>query len=285
MSTNTKIFQIYFKPELLAHCDPDFEPMDNTDNPRPELREWDKWDREHENILAQNLDYWGFVSWKFKEKMGLTGRQVLDWINTNPGYDVYLLNPCIVNEAVFENSWVQGDLYHPNLSRIGEKFLLKYGFADLRKEGVIMPFVEELFTDRNSMIFANYVVGNKKFWTEFMEFSRRIFVEAEKDPVFNDEVFGLGASNYAHDKSLPMFTFLIERLIPTFIVLKNFKALGYRHTIGSVLPKYKHISDQILILSDLKTKAIEHKDVDIFTIWVFYKNKFLRENPGVLNLE
>jgi len=53
MSTNTKIFQIYFKPELKVHCDPAFEPLDNTANPRPELREWDVWDREHDNILAQ----------------------------------------------------------------------------------------------------------------------------------------------------------------------------------------------------------------------------------------
>ena len=53
MSTNTKIFQIYYKPELIAHCDPDFVPLDNTANPHPELREWDVWNRNHEDILAQ----------------------------------------------------------------------------------------------------------------------------------------------------------------------------------------------------------------------------------------
>jgi hypothetical protein len=52
--TNTKIYQIYFKPELKDQCDPLFTPMDNTDNPRPDLREWDKWNREHENILAED---------------------------------------------------------------------------------------------------------------------------------------------------------------------------------------------------------------------------------------
>ena len=38
---STSIFQIYFKEELKEHLDPDFVPMDNTDNPHPELREWD----------------------------------------------------------------------------------------------------------------------------------------------------------------------------------------------------------------------------------------------------
>ena len=51
MSTKTKIFQIYFKPELKVHCDPAFTPLDNTDNPRPDLREWYVWDREYKNIL------------------------------------------------------------------------------------------------------------------------------------------------------------------------------------------------------------------------------------------
>ena len=83
MSTNIKVFQIYFKPELKVHCDPAFTPLDNTSNPRPELREWDVWDREYANIVKQDLDYWGFVSWKFKEKTGLTGRQVFDFINAN----------------------------------------------------------------------------------------------------------------------------------------------------------------------------------------------------------
>ena len=117
---STSIFQIYFKEELKEHLDPDFVPMDNTDNPNPELREWDKWNREHDNIKKQGLDYWGFVSWKFQEKTGLSGRQVLDFIEANPGRDVYLFNPCILNEAVFANSWEQGDMYHPNISDSGE---------------------------------------------------------------------------------------------------------------------------------------------------------------------
>jgi hypothetical protein len=45
MSQNIKIFQIYYKPELVAYLDPVFDPLDNTSNPNPELREWDVWNR------------------------------------------------------------------------------------------------------------------------------------------------------------------------------------------------------------------------------------------------
>ena len=200
---NIKIFQIYFKPEQLATLDPAFVPLDNTVNLKPELREWAIWEQEYERICAEGLDYWGFVSWKFKEKTNLTGEQFLSFINDNPGADLYFVNPCLVNEALFANSWEQGDIHHPNISVIGNSFLTKIGYEDVDVRSMVL--------DRNCTMFANYIVGSRAFWDKFMSFSRKLFTEAEKDPVFKQQVFGEGMSNYAHDKSLPNFTFLIER--------------------------------------------------------------------------
>ena len=277
MSTNTKIFQIYFKPELVAHCDPAFTPLDNTENPRPELREWYVWDKEHENILAQELDYWGFVSWKFQEKTGLTGEQAFDFINNNPGYDVYLFNPCIVNEAVFANSWEQGDIHHPNISGIGNTFFAKLGYEDIDVKSIIL--------DRNKTVFANYVVGNQKFWTKFMEFSRNLFTEADKDPGFKQQVFGEGLSNYAHDRSLPNFTFLIERLIPTFLELEDLTSIGYKHLPETLPEKYRPYAGDIMVLSDLKIAVNRYNSDELYDIWNFYRHKFLQQNQGILGLE
>ena len=277
MLTNTKIFQIYFKPELEQHLDPAFVPMSNIDNPRPQLREWCKWDREHENILEQNLDLWGYVSWKFTEKTGLSGQQALDFIDANPGHDVYLFNPCILNEAVFLNSWEQGDVHHPNISAIGNKFLQKIGYTDVD--------VKEIVLDRNRTVFANFVIGNRDFWTRFMNFSRKLFSEAELDAEFKEQVFGAGHSNYAHDKSLPNFTFLIERLLPTFLELEEFNVLPYQYTSETVLAKYQPYFADILALSDLKVLINEHNSEKIYHLWNHYRTRFLRENPGILGLE
>ena len=278
MSTNTKIFQIYFKPELVTHCDPAFTPLDNTSNPRPELREWDVWDREHDNIVTQNLDYWGYVSWKFKEKTNLSGQQAMNFINENPGHDVYLFNPCIINEAVFANSWEQGDMHHPNISAIGNKFLTKLGYDDVDVKGMLL--------DRDKTVFANYVVGNQKFWDKFMEFSRKLFTEAEKDSIFKDEVFGAGRSNYAHDRSLPNFTFLIERLIPTFLELEGFDSLGYTYNqLEVILPKYQPFINDLLVLSDLKKLVNRYESDELFNIWNYSRQQFLKRNPNILGLE
>ena len=277
MSTNIKVFQIYFKPELEVHCDPVFTPLDNTSNPRPELREWDVWDREYENIVKQDLDYWGFVSWKFKEKTELTGQQVFDFINANPGQDVYLFNPCIVNEACFANSWEQGDIHHPNISAIGNNFLKKIGYGDIDVKGMVL--------DRNTTVFANYIVGSREFWFKFMEFTRKLFSEADKDPEFKHQVFGQGLSNYAHDKSLPNFTFLIERLIPTYLELEGIKSIGYKHTPDTLPMKYQPIIDEIMALSDLKVLINQHSSDELYDIWNLYRHKFLQNNPSALQLE
>lgn len=278
MSTNTKIFQIYFKPELKDQCDPAFEPLDNTANPRPELREWDVWNRYHEQRLDEGLDLWGYVSWKFKEKTNLEGNQILDWINANPGHDVYLINPCILNEAVFINSWEQGDFYHPNISDIGNKFLSKIGYSDVDVKSVVL--------DRNKTVFANYIVGSRDFWIRFMEFSRKLFTEAEKDNTFKDDVFGAGRSNYAHDNSLPNFTFLIERLIPTFLELENIDSIGFSYDRPELCHnKYQAIWGEIRTLSDLKILINRYESDDIFNVWNYYRHKFLQNNPGILGLE
>lgn len=277
MSTNTKIFQIYFKPELKQHCDPLFTPLDNTSNPRPELREWDVWDREHERIMQMNLDHWGYVSWKFKEKMNLTGQQVFDHINSNPGYDVYLFNPCIVNEALFINSWEQGDIHHKGISDIGKSFLKKIGYDDVE--------VKLMLLDRTRTVFANYVVGNRSFWQRFMNFSRQLFNEAEKDPKFKHQVFGEGLSNYAHDKSLPNFTFLIERLIPTFLEMEKFKVCPYIYTDQTLPEKYRPYVGQIQSLSNLKVLVNQYDSDELYEIWNFYRMELLRTNPSILNLE
>lgn len=251
--------------------------MDNTDNPRPDLREWDKWNREHENILDMNLDLWGFVSWKFKEKTNLSGQDVFDHITANPGYDVYLFNPCIVNEAVFANSWEQGDIHHPNISDIGNSFLKKLGYDNYD--------VKSMLLDRSRTVFANYVVGNRDFWIKFMEFSRALFTEGEKDPEFQHQVFGTGLSNYAHDKSLPNFTFLIERLIPTFLDIHEFKVMPYLYTQQTLPAKYQPYIADLTALSDLKVLINRYESDDLYNIWNYYRNKFLNQNHQAIHLE
>ena len=274
---NIKIFQIYFKPEQTATLDLNFIPCNNIENPHPELREWYVWDKMYQQCCDEELEYWGFVSHKFLEKTNLSGEQFLSFINNNPGADLYFVNPCIVNEAVFANSWEQGDIYHPNISAIGNSFLTKIGYEDVDVKSMVL--------DRNCTMFANYIVGSRAFWDTFMKFSHKLFTEAEKDPVFKQQVFGAGLSNYAHDKSLPNFTFLIERLIPTFIDLEKISALAYQYTPETASAKYKPYLGDLQALSSLKVLVNEHNSDELYDIWNHYRNSLLQQHPEILGLE
>lgn len=272
-----KIFQNYYKPEQLSTLDEAFTPHDNTANPKPELREWYVWDKEYQSCYDSGLDYWGFVSQKFKEKTNLTGKQFLEFIDANPGYDLYFVNPCLANEALFINSWEQGDIHHPNISSIGNSFLQKIGYGN--------PDVKHMVLDRNKTMYANYIVGSKEFWNKFMIFTRKLFTEAEKDATFKQQVFGAGLSNYAHDKTLPNFTFLIERLIPTFIEIEHINAKAYQYTNETLPPKYLPYIDDIVAVSNLKVLINRYDSEDLYHIWNSYRNTVLKNNPQILGLE
>lgn len=277
MSNNMKIYQLYYKPEQLDYLDESFVPYDNIANPYPELREWYLWDKEYENCKAAGLDLWGFVSWKFNEKTGIDGSQFVDFINNNPGYDLYFINPCLINEAVFINSWEQGDLHHPDISTIGDTFLEKLGYTDVK--------VTEMVLDRTRTMFANYIVGTTEFWDKFINFSRKLFTEAEKDPEFSTRVFGAGLSNYAGDPSLPNFTFLIERLIPTFVELESIKSCPFGYTADTLPEKYAPYAEDLTALSNLKVLINQYESDDLYHIWNHYRRSFLDNHTGVLGLE
>ena len=273
----TKIFQIYFKPEQLNTLDPDFTPCDNTANLQPDLQEWHVWDREYDTCCAENLDYWGFFSWRFKEKMNMSGKQVNAFIASNPGHDVYLFNPCIANEALFANPWEQGDVHHTGLSTIANNFLAKVGYADTN--------VQEILLDRNRTAFATYVVGNRQFWDGYMTFSRQIFTEAANDAKFKKQVFTLGASNYARNNSYSMFAFLNERLISTYLELTNTNVLAYQHTAETLPAKYNPYIADITALSNLKVLINQYDSDELYDIWDHYRHSLLQRHPGILGLE
>jgi len=277
MSTNMKVYQIYYKNEHLPQLETAFTPWDNTANPHPEYQEWYVWNKDYQKCCDEGLDYWGFLSWKFRQKTNLSGEQFLDWIKANPGYDLYFANPSIVNEACFINGWEQGDLYHPNISDIGNTFLEKIGYKDVDVTTILM--------DRSITMWCNYLVGSRAFWDKFMTFGEKLFTEAAKDPEFNHLVFGEGGSRYAFNPNLPMFIFLIERLVPTFIELEGIKCLAYQHTDATLHEKYRPYIGEIRALSDLKVAINAYNDDNLYNVWQVYRNSLLQRHPGILQLE
>ena len=61
------------------------------------------------------------------EKTGKTGREFIDFIQANPGYDVYFINPFPQNAYYTYNVWVHGDYCHPGLMALAHRLFYLAG--------------------------------------------------------------------------------------------------------------------------------------------------------------
>ena len=274
-SINREIFQIYFAPELLNHCDPAFTPLDNTANPYPDIREWYIFEREYQRLMASDLSHWGFFSWRFGAKSNLTGQQVYDFIDTNPGHDVYFFNPFPGLEAIYPNPWSQSIDCGMPLSEITNKFLDYAGYKNVD--------VNTLFLDYNYTCSCSFVVGSRDFWTRYLHFSQKIFKLAEVDEDFKQKMF-VEPSGYVSQPTLCRFSFVNERLLPTFAALEKISSCGYRYNESTVSAGYLPMWSQISALSDLKHQIVQKQDRDLLAVWDRERREFVIAHPEIFSL-
>jgi hypothetical protein len=157
--------QIYYDPSQLTQLEPDFIPYDNTANQNREWAEYHVFETEFKKGTHNQFDYTGFVSWKFGQKTRIPGARFLEFVQKNPGADVYYINPFPMEELLFKNVWYQGEFYHPGIMEFAQQILARAGYEiDLR----IWQQPRETFA------FCNYWVGNQKFWDTYMSFTGKV---------------------------------------------------------------------------------------------------------------
>lgn len=205
---NIQIFQIYYLEEQLKELDPDFRPYSNVSNPNDGWREYSVFRMATQENLHRTADYTGILSWKFYNKTGLSGRRCLEFIEANPGFDVYLFNPFPELALSFLNPWIQGELYHPGILPFTQMLFDRTGLkVDLKS----------LKNSVTNTVYCNYWIGSEKFWDRYMDFSHKIHQEI---------VFGLSPSEQNFINSLASkisdasYTpFIMERMVSTLLAL------------------------------------------------------------------
>lgn len=165
MGQNISIYQIYYQPKHRWLLDPAFIPYDNAAALAPFCYEFDVFKRFYETGLHLQQDMLGALSWKFKEKTGLQGSVFVDFIQKNPRYDVYFVNPYL-KLCRFPNVWIQGEKCHPRFIEFTQEILNQVGYnIDLQK---VRNTVE-------TTAFCNYWVGNAVFWQKYMTFTLPVY--------------------------------------------------------------------------------------------------------------
>ncbi len=222
-----EIYQTVISDEQLGHVQPPFIEYDvRKKNSGQEWHEY--WHFLHLYNQKKNgqAKYWGNVSYRFTDKTCVTPQAFRSFIEDNPGYDVYFINPFEYLTYSFSSPWEQGDVWHPGLIEMTQTILdrLEYGI-DIRKLK-ILP---------DQVAYCNYFVGNHKFWDRYIEFTRPIFDYIENCP--DDKLVKRVRGRAYKTRPCSYHPFIMERMFSTFLAVQGYSILSF---------KYSYTMEQVL---------------------------------------
>jgi hypothetical protein len=269
LNSPIRVFQIYFEGWQRELLDPAFYPLDNSRS-TSELMEFNVFDQLQKNAATQGASLWGALSWRFGEKTGMSGAELVKQIVDHPGYDVYFCNPHPYNEALYHNMWLQGEISHPKFLEIATAFFNAVGL-DTKELREIEP--------STSFAAANYFVASPKFWDKFIPFVKRVLVTADKrlPPAIRDLIHSKVADDKGLHPGATYIPFIVERLFIAFMRtegkdLKSFKV---------ALPeRERELNVHLKLLREMKDVAHRTKSAWLAACWVNYRNLYFSQTNG-----
>jgi hypothetical protein len=222
---NLFIYQIYYNAETRESLDPDFLPLDNSGNERPDWYEfWVIRKFLLENELQED-GWYGFLSPNFGNKTGLTGKEVSEFVKAwKEKSDVILICSGWDQIAYFQNPFEQGEFWHPGIFDLSQEVMnqLLAKKVDLKK----------MVSHTGNFTFSNYVIARSSYWQKWLQIANNFFDMVE------DESHELSsrlksATQYGSSKNLaPIKTFMQERLA-TIVISQNHFDVACVNSISS----------------------------------------------------
>lgn len=234
---SVRIYQTVLTEEDRRRIEPGFVPFDNIGNERPDWYEYWVFKMLFENGLHERATYTGLVSCKFRQKARITGEEFIRFVATNPGYDVYFVDPYQYNADAYPNVWAQGEVWHAGLMEIAQRILDKLGYGvQLRK----------LVNTSATSAYCNYWAGNARFWQEYMRYTRPIFEYIETQ-ANDEEKEMLNRSVYKSKAGITYKPFIMERMFSTLLAVRpDLKANKYPVSLeqkyAALLEDYRSLS-------------------------------------------
>jgi hypothetical protein len=223
---NIKVYQNFHLDRQIKHLDPAFLPHDRTRNEYPEYRETGVFLDFYRSKGYLEAEFTGIVSPKFCDKTRISGSKFIEFIERNPGFDVYFINP-FPQTAYWEfNIWTQGEHWHPGIIALAQKLFDDVAYpiriADLGRN------------DHNTLLYCNYWIGNARFWHAYMSFITPLFDHITKELPESERTDYFAVTQY--DNPTPIFPFIFERLFSTIMMTdRGIRGCPYRHTRDEIL--------------------------------------------------
>lgn len=207
------IYQIFYDEQTKAQLDSGFIPLENIQPGRPD---WYEYWPIRSTLLNGNFDdedYLGFFSPRFSEKTNLSSIQV-DACLASSKSDVISFSPYFDFNALYPNSFHQGEAYHPGFLQLSQD-VLRYLAVELD--------LTEMVQDQTRIIFSNYFVAKFRFWKRWLELTERIFALCEAGDSTVAQRLN-EATTHRQTVSYPMKIFLIERLVSVLLEVTRAEA-------------------------------------------------------------
>ncbi len=209
---NINIYQIFYDVRTRVALDPGFIPLDNSD---PKVKGWYEFWPILNFLNNQKLnegDWYGFLSPKFESKIGISSKEVMELIEQNSSRaDVLLLSPEWDQISYFKNVFEQGEMWHPGLKALSQKFLDSIG---------VLINLDEVVMDASNSVFSNYVIAKKEYWDKWQEYAQLFYEFVTLNTEYNKTLDGIIYNNY------PMKAFIQERLASVVLATSVFPTIN-----------------------------------------------------------
>lgn len=245
-----KIFQIHYKDEQKSKLEKSFIPYFNYSETGKKWFEYFVFLDEYKNKKNWDNELVGFLSWKFGMKTGINGDEFINFINSNPGHDVYFINPFYIESLMYKSQWEGAEYHHPGILELTEYIFDKLGY-----DKKVLYEVQDL----DKQLYANYWVGNEKFWNKYINYTKPIyeFIETNKEKWFQDKIM----NRADNEIDAPYIPFIMERLFSLILLSdSNIKSASFKYQDLTNKNKYKLVYDFFPILEEIK-KSEDRKSV------------------------
>ena len=262
----SQIFQIFYDEKTRSMVAPEFIPLDNMENVRPDWFEFHVIRRTLATLKMQEDCFYGFLSTNFSFKTGMSPSEVHNLIKSIPRHVEVILLTSKAHELVqHRNIFLQGEFHHRGLLSASE-FFFEYIGAPIN--------LKHLVTSLENSVASNYIIAKPRFWRQWLKIADNFFDYVEKQKY--NKISALEsptAYKGRHDTELKVF--IQERLATFLLVTQKFETYVPNH-----FKKFKMYDDDTRV----GLRFLENlKDAFINTGNTFYIDEYERvlSNGGV----
>lgn len=295
---NFELFQVCFKEEHFKDVDIKFKAYDNLENKNSGLREYpimmDLYNKNNDK-----LDAWGTFGPTWQKKLRYSSIEITETItSTWNDYDIWIFNPARIVASLTRSPWSMGNMSHPGLLNIGH-YLLSEAIPKDSKINLTQCLGSTYPTE--ILCYANYFVAKKEFWKKYLEWIYPIAHSMIDEKLPRTLINVYRNAHYATDEKLTMFSFVIERMLSTYLFinddisfysrpvhLEEYYEGRFNNFQLNPLLKFKKYFDAVDLIRNanvIKNIAIKNKNPELLTAWGQYVNFLVEKYPNILVLD